>query len=1046
MSIQRKFHSLATVIGVLVVVGPSGSATAQDLPGYNLQEIVFVAVTGTSVSSQTTLLQGVHYKLRARGSATVRVRALFGLTVPSGDAEYGFGAAWPFFSATIDRCFAPFPGPDVGLAINQPALANAKQPHWGAYNSAHVYTIDFVGLGAPINLNYHNCTSAGSRGVITVEIFRPMGMDLPTNVPPSLTDVSPGVETFPCCGGTSVSGRMNTLALAPDGLRLYAGSDSGVWRSDDTGMSWKQLTQPQPAQGVNTVPGALLVPNVHDLVVSPANRDLVLATTLADARSPMQNGVYRSTDGGRNWSLVKRFNCSGGGSVGQIVFAPDNPNLVYVAGGCAVGISNDGGETWTETPLPNQTAAWHIAVGPAEPLVNAPPVARVSGLIIPFKFRRVYALGSTQLYYSINGGQGFVKDTGLSTIPTSGIGGQAAENSGSSSHVIFIEPGGDQGHVLLAVNALANGPSFYDKPECGSDVNVDDGTLCNTTPERGCGEGSVWLGDFTNFNPSDPTHQSATWTQLPGPPAYWGGSTDSGNVYIETRVVGNSYLLFFSDRSHVHVSAGRPTAGGWHRMEGKDVSQTAPPNPYCNQLFVHVDPHALTTSPNFSLSLQPPASNIPAPFNVNKVAGPNSSGNIWIANDGGIYHADGAKPNWSLGGGLSTLAVINIAGVSMSGHAPALYMGTGDNDDFFSLDGGATWADPISGCGDCDPWFSDPAQPHLVMSFAARETGGGFAIYTNPAGLPNVARNPGGANQRARWVCPTDCNAVSNFSIRGYRPMILTAFGKNASADGDYVIIGTKQNSARAVFRKTNSTIMTTPQDWEDPTKASQYGPDLPTCPDRPHCIDVVQASGGHWGPTLYAGDPGAGPNDGGPHARSLWKWAPGMTDWQQIVPSPAGTVSVKAAGIATRFFVDPYNPKIVYIIDANAIKRSDDGGVTWSIDTSLDTAATENHTFAYAGDFAVIKDMVFARAEPGTRFAVGNAGVFYTLNGQNWFRYLSTSAFPGHPVAAYFDPISDPCDRALYVAFAGRGIIRLDPIPRPGIIDRPCSEPVATQ
>jgi hypothetical protein len=249
------------------------------------------------------------------------------------------------------------------------------------------------------------------------------------------------------------------------------------------------------------------------------------------------------------------------------------------------------------------------------------------------------------------------------------------------------------------------------------------------------------------------------------------------------------------------------------------------------------------------------------------------------------------------------------------------------------------------------------------------------------------------------------------------------------------------------VFRKTTSIVMTTTQDWEDPTKASQYGPDLPACPGNANCIDVVQGSGGHSAPVVYAGDPGIGPNDGRNHALTLWKWAPGMANWQQIVPSPTGTAPAKSATNATRFFADPYDPNVVYIIDQSAIKRSDDGGATWNVDTSLDTVATENHAFANTGDFAVIKDMVFARGEPGTRFAVGNAGVFYTLNGTNWFRYLATSAFPSHPVSAYFDPISDPCDRALYVALDGRGIVRLDPIPAPGIIIvRPCGGVVVNQ
>lgn len=98
-----------------------------------------------------------------------------------------------------------------------------------------------------------------------------------------------------------------------------------------------------------------------------------------------------------------------------------------------------------------------------------------------------------------------------------------------------------------------------------------------------------------------------------------------------------------------------------------------------------------------------------------------------------------------------------------------------------------------------------------------------------------------------------------------------------------------------------------------------------------------------------------------------------------------------------------------------------------------------------------MVKDIVFAWGEKKTRFAVVNAGVFYTVNGSNWFRLLSTSAFPSHPVSAYFDPISDPCDRALYVGLDGRGILRIDPIPPPPSLaiiigNRPCSESVVSE
>lgn len=168
-------------------------------------------------------------------------------------------------------------------------------------------------------------------------------------------DVSPTIETFsPNIGENSqrsISGKILSLAASDDGQRLYAGAYSGVWRSDDKGETWTQLTRPQPPVGTHEVPGALMVPNIFDLAVSPANKDEVLAATSGDTRVPSQlrngNGIYRSSDGGNSWDLAHRFVCPAsphGGPVGQIAFAPDDSRLVYAAGGCAIAISVDGGQ------------------------------------------------------------------------------------------------------------------------------------------------------------------------------------------------------------------------------------------------------------------------------------------------------------------------------------------------------------------------------------------------------------------------------------------------------------------------------------------------------------------------------------------------------------------------------------------------------------------------------------------------------------------------------------------------------------------------------
>src|SRR4029077_7392762 len=121
-----------------------------------------------------------------------------------------------------------------------------------------------------------------------------------------------------------------------------------------------------------------------------------------------------------------------------------------------------------------------------------------------------------------------------STMLPSGFGGFPAPGTGNSAQILAVEPGHPD-HVYLAVPGLANGPSYYhpSKNENGDDLGPDGG-LCNTRP-RGtgllaCGEGSLWLGDYSNFT----IGKTASWGQLPGPPRYFWVSTGSGNLYILT--------------------------------------------------------------------------------------------------------------------------------------------------------------------------------------------------------------------------------------------------------------------------------------------------------------------------------------------------------------------------------------------------------------------------------------------------------------------------------------------------------------------------------
>ena len=94
----------------------------------------------------------------------------------------------------------------------------------------------------------------------------------------TLKGVGPSTQSFP---GTDVnhssSGRILSLAISADPNRLYAGTYAGVWRSDDAGHTWRQLTG-SPAEKVG--PGifaGIYAPHIHDITASPFDRDLVIA-------------------------------------------------------------------------------------------------------------------------------------------------------------------------------------------------------------------------------------------------------------------------------------------------------------------------------------------------------------------------------------------------------------------------------------------------------------------------------------------------------------------------------------------------------------------------------------------------------------------------------------------------------------------------------------------------------------------------------------------------------------------------------------------------
>ena len=211
---------------------------------------------------------------------------------------------------------------------------------------------------------------------------------------------------------------------------------------------------------------------------------------------------------------------------------------------------------------------WHVAVGPLEPGGK----------------RRVYAVGDTVVWYSTDAGQeveGSIKvslpNRSLTCVRCSlRFSNQlrwalaCRQLRGQVAYAVRRSAAGTRGGAGKSGRRCTSrrrggalGPTYYHD-------NVPNGTLVNTDCRRLAGEASVWVGDFTNSSSTTSARnglaaRASRLFQVRPPRAATG--------YVATKATSNGFLLFFSDNTHVHVSAGTPTDNAsWHRLDGMDAS------------------------------------------------------------------------------------------------------------------------------------------------------------------------------------------------------------------------------------------------------------------------------------------------------------------------------------------------------------------------------------------------------------------------------------------------------------------------------------------
>lgn len=170
---------------------------------------------------------------------------------------------------------------------------------------------------------------------------------------------------------------------------------NGVYKSSDAGKTWKHL-------------GLEKTFRISKVIVHPTDTNTVYVASLGHTHGPQQErGVYKTTDGGKNWERVFFVNENTGCS--DLVIDPQNPTTLYAAmweveiktwnlksggGGSGIYRTKDGGKTWQ--PLRNGLESG-----------SSHPVGKTSVDLAFTNPKIVYALvedKEPRLYRSENGG------------------------------------------------------------------------------------------------------------------------------------------------------------------------------------------------------------------------------------------------------------------------------------------------------------------------------------------------------------------------------------------------------------------------------------------------------------------------------------------------------------------------------------------------------------------------------------------------------------------------------------------------------------------
>jgi len=466
------------------------------------------------------------------------------------------------------------------------------------------------------------------------------------------------------------------IFVAATGLLFGKNPERGIYRSNDGGQSWdRRLFVSDSTAGI-------------DVVINPNSTNIVYAAMWERIRYPYKrtaggitSGIYRSTDGGDNWSQLTNNLPPPSPTIGRIglAIAPTNTSVLYSIyadhPGYFHGIfkTADGGDLWVPVnygSLGNlySNFGWYFG----------------NIYVDPNNENVVYALG-VGMRKSTSGGNSWSSVAGGTHVDHHAI----WVNPNNSNHVII----GNDGGIFISQNGGSSFSKEYDLPI----TQFYAATVDYNNPQR------LYGGTQDNGTLRTLTGQLNDWTSI------YGG--DGFYVIVDPN---NSNVIYAESQ---YGGLGKSTNGGFNfspatsGINGGDRTNWMTPvvmNPNDSNVLYYgtYRVYKTTNAAGFWSPISGDLSNGPysgglnfgtittfavAPTNSNMVYAGTDDGNVWISEDAG--------GSWNLiSSTLPTLWVTYVtadpindsaAVVSFSGYKMNQYVGHV----FRTLDRGQNWAD-----------------------------------------------------------------------------------------------------------------------------------------------------------------------------------------------------------------------------------------------------------------------------------------------------------------------------------------------------------------